>query len=977
MSWAERGRRRRLRRSRAVRHDVRGGDRAGRKRTRRALRRRAAALRPGRPAGDRRHAVAVVVGRQVGAARRGRRARRRRPPRSRTCRSRCRSGRRPTTRARAITADHLLAMRDGLAFVEDYVDAGLSDVIEMLFGAGQYDVAHFAADRPLAHPPDTVFNYSSGSSNIVARRVGDVVGPIEPFLHEGGLRAARYAVGDDPHRRRGHVHRLVVRLRDRARLGEVRAVLPATTGRTSCRPNGWRTARGNDRSIPRTDGRTARTGGCSRSDPPAFYASGYEGQRVVVCPQLDLVFVRFGRSEADAVRRPPRWCKDVDRGLYGRAMTEPLIDRSTRLARHRRSVRRPHGRAVGPPTECPGWTVHDNVAHMIGTERMLLGEQPAPPAASVTRRTCATTSARRTSSGSRRTAAGRAPKLLDEFRVGHRPPPRRAARDDPPRTGTRRASRPKVPGPYRQFMAIRVFDCWYHDQDIREAIDRPGFLDGAVADLSLGADPGEGARLRRREEGGRARRARRSCSTSRVRRRSSRPSPCRPKDARCCSTSVPADPDGAHHDRSAHVRATRGRTLDRRARTPAARSCGRRRRRARRPCRRQHGVHDLTISHISPLSAGPARVSRCQRLGRRSEERHAAGVPAATAGLGRGLRRTSTAMPAGNSAAVGRSRPSSASRCSSWRSGLPIRAGVIGWGSGPAPAECTAAVPAPVESTTITTPCETTSTVFVTTSTVISATSTVRLETSTSTSSTSTEVVGTVGSTATGAIPAAPEPTASRSPVRRRGPGRDRARPARRGHARGLARAASCSPTGLTPRTSGAGVGTPARRGGVVTSTGGSRCSRSDWVGALVRLQQVQVMAGSRAATRAAGVVGPPTTPRVGRRGRFLSPVRRRVRWRSSLGIVSRVRRKNRSTVRGRESPAVRREAGAGSRARDRQPSAAQPRAHADEARRHGRARVPRCPTGWSPARASPASAVPTPSRCSWTGARCARPTIR
>ena len=32
------------------------------------------------------------------------------------------------------------------------------------------------------------------------------------------------------------------------------------------------------------------------------------------------------------------------------------------------------------PTDCPGWTVQDNVAHMIGTERMLLGEQPdAPP----------------------------------------------------------------------------------------------------------------------------------------------------------------------------------------------------------------------------------------------------------------------------------------------------------------------------------------------------------------------------------------------------------------------------------------------------------------------------------------------------------------------------------------------------------------------------------------------------------------------
>ncbi len=28
------------------------------------------------------------------------------------------------------------------------------------------------------------------------------------------------------------------------------------------------------------------------------------------------------------------------------------------------------------PTDCPGWSVQDNVAHMIGTERMLAGDQP-------------------------------------------------------------------------------------------------------------------------------------------------------------------------------------------------------------------------------------------------------------------------------------------------------------------------------------------------------------------------------------------------------------------------------------------------------------------------------------------------------------------------------------------------------------------------------------------------------------------------
>ena len=59
-------------------------------------------------------------------------------------------------------------------------------------------------------------------------------------------------------------------------------------------------------------------------------------------------------------------------------MAEPLID----LLDECWSDRRPRSAKNCDPgqwkmlTDLPGWTVHDNVAHMIGTERMLLGEQP-------------------------------------------------------------------------------------------------------------------------------------------------------------------------------------------------------------------------------------------------------------------------------------------------------------------------------------------------------------------------------------------------------------------------------------------------------------------------------------------------------------------------------------------------------------------------------------------------------------------------
>ena len=75
-----------------------------------------------------------------------------------------------------ITLQQLLEMRSGLRFVEDYVDGSVSHVIEMLFGEGKDDVAGFAAAQPLDHRPGEVWNYSSGTTNIVARIAGDVVG---------------------------------------------------------------------------------------------------------------------------------------------------------------------------------------------------------------------------------------------------------------------------------------------------------------------------------------------------------------------------------------------------------------------------------------------------------------------------------------------------------------------------------------------------------------------------------------------------------------------------------------------------------------------------------------------------------------------------------------------------------------------------------------------------------------------------------
>jgi len=134
-------------------------------------------------------------------------------------------------------------------------------------------------------------------------------------------------------------------------------------------------------------------------------------------------------------------------------------------------------------TDLPGWTVRDNVAHMIGTERMLAGD-PAPetegPVGAHVRNPIGEFNEAWVAHY--RNAPGAA--VLDEFRriTTERLAALRAmAAADFDRIGFT----PEGEGPYRQFMEIRAFDCWEHEQDIRRAVGRPGHLDGPVPEMAL------------------------------------------------------------------------------------------------------------------------------------------------------------------------------------------------------------------------------------------------------------------------------------------------------------------------------------------------------------------------------------------------------------------------------------------------------------------------------------------------------------
>ena len=222
-----------------------------------------------------------------------------------------------------ITVRDLLRMRSGLRFVEDYVDETRSDCLEMLWGAGAEDVAAYAASLPLEHPVGSTFNYSSGTTNILCRIVGDVVagGPgrgnreqTEAFLRTRllgplGMHSATprfdaagtwvgssylYATATD-FARFGLCH-----LRG-GRWGDEVVVDPA-----------WVDAARTPRSVDPELGWGYGEHWWVRDDElGTFWANGYDGQATICVPALDLVVVRLGRTPSELRANRERFLASV------------------------------------------------------------------------------------------------------------------------------------------------------------------------------------------------------------------------------------------------------------------------------------------------------------------------------------------------------------------------------------------------------------------------------------------------------------------------------------------------------------------------------------------------------------------------------------------------------------------------------------------------------------------------------------------
>ena len=219
-----------------------------------------------------------------------------------------------------ITLDQLLHMTSGLHFVEDYVDGTISDTIKMLFVPGANDMGAFAAAFPLDAPPDTVSNYSSGTSNIISGIIKRLLGPGDAyaaFLRRELFDRIGMASAEPRFDRAGGwiaSSFCFCTPRDFAKFGLLYLRDGIWNGKRIL-PEGWVDYARTPAPLQPV-GEEAGYGAhwwLLDDGLGTFYASGYAGQRIYLVPPLDLIIVRNGNTP-------------VERAPHVTAMAREIID---------------------------------------------------------------------------------------------------------------------------------------------------------------------------------------------------------------------------------------------------------------------------------------------------------------------------------------------------------------------------------------------------------------------------------------------------------------------------------------------------------------------------------------------------------------------------------------------------------------------------------------------------------------------------
>jgi CubicO group peptidase (beta-lactamase class C family) len=215
------------------------------------------------------------------------------------------------TEKRKITIKNLLQQTTGLDFTENY--SRPSSVTKMLFRRG--DMAAYAASLPLKYDPGTVFNYSSGNSNILSRVIRHLVGekdyaafPYKELFHK--INAYSFLLEPDASGTYIGSSYSYATARDFARFGLLyynngmwngQQILPVNWVKESVQPSSadkrkhygyqfWLNGYDENDSTKRW-----------YPDVPAdmFFCDGYGGQDVYIIPSEKLVVVRLGLHTID------------------------------------------------------------------------------------------------------------------------------------------------------------------------------------------------------------------------------------------------------------------------------------------------------------------------------------------------------------------------------------------------------------------------------------------------------------------------------------------------------------------------------------------------------------------------------------------------------------------------------------------------------------------------------------------------------
>jgi uncharacterized protein (TIGR03083 family) len=136
------------------------------------------------------------------------------------------------------------------------------------------------------------------------------------------------------------------------------------------------------------------------------------------------------------------------------------------------------------PTACPRWSVKDNLVHVIGVEAMLLG-RPTPEVALPEDLPHVRNDFGRVNEQWIESYRGRSTTdVLADLRevIAER---RAALAGMGQADFDAESFTPAGPDSYGRFMRVRVMDMWMHEQDVRQAVGRPGHEDGRAPQAAL------------------------------------------------------------------------------------------------------------------------------------------------------------------------------------------------------------------------------------------------------------------------------------------------------------------------------------------------------------------------------------------------------------------------------------------------------------------------------------------------------------